>query len=1058
MMMTKLLSATALASAAFALPVAAWAQTTNQETEEQSIEQGQEAEEGGAIVVTGSRISRPNIDTPIPVTSVNLEELTETGNLSLGDALNQLPSLRSTYSQANSTRFIGTAGLNLIDLRGLGVARTLVLVNGRRHVASTPGSFQVDINTIPTELVERVDVVTGGNSAIYGSDAVAGAVNFIMKEDYDGIAARAQIGVSDRGDRGSQYVSLIAGRNFAEGRGNLTFAAEYARSETLLFNDRNDQTGAFTGVPGWFQTSNTLGEAPAGNGIPDRSLFNPFPGNTFNIISLGGAVQTVCPLADPTNPLITRQRELTCTGQLAPTGGRLSNNYHFGPDGSLVRDNPVYDLRNVGGGVFGGLSASGVEGAMLLPGLERYSFNAMGKFEISSAFIPFFEAKYVNITANQTSTQPTFVNSNLSPVFYLDNPYLSAQARSTIQAITGTTSNTAAFTMFRFNNDIGTRAEDHERETFRIVGGVRGDISSVGNVRYEASLNYGRTETYYETGGNVNIANFNRASNAARAADGSIVCRVNIDSNPNNDDPNCRPINLFGQGAPLTTPDGLAYVLYTSWREQWAEQLNGVAFVSGDTSGFLTLPGGPISAALGVEYRREDAFSDYDDITQSGQTFLNGFATFDPPAIETREAFGELRIPLVADAPFFHELSVEGAARVSDYSALEDTVWAWNVGAVWAPVRDLRIRAGYARSVRAPDLSDLYSTRAQTFANNLVDPCSQTVINQNPNRARNCAAAGVPTTITLPDGSVQPWVNTATSGLSGFNQGNLGLQPEKGKSFTVGAVVQPRWVPGLTVTVDYYNIEIEQAINSLTGQAIINRCYDDPVGLDNPFCDVVFRRGGGNANPLFDYTFAGQAGRRFAGFTDFTLSSADAPGFISQPFNFAKLKTSGIDVDAVYTRQIGDVRLNLRAIVSWLENREQFTYITDPERSDRLHGVVGDPEWRGSARVNAAWRDFDVSYNIDYVGKQTIDSWEVQNSHQGRPPQDADRYPVVYYPEQWYHNFQLGVKAAENFRFYVGVDNVFDTLPPFFATGTGAATSIFPVTGRYFYSGARVTF
>ncbi|MBL0925781.1 MAG: TonB-dependent receptor plug domain-containing protein [Sphingomonadaceae bacterium] len=205
---------------------------------------------GEQIVVTGSRISRPNLKASIPITSLG-EELTETGQISVGDQLNQLPQLRSTFSQANSTRFIGTAGQNFLDLRGLGTDRTLVLVNNRRHVSTTPGSFRWDVNNVPSDLVQRVDVVTGGNSAIYGSDAVAGVVNFVLRRDYDGIQLRGQAGVSDEGDSGSVFLSGIAGKNFADGRGNITLAVEYSKQDALFVLDRAQgrQRHGLLGIP-----------------------------------------------------------------------------------------------------------------------------------------------------------------------------------------------------------------------------------------------------------------------------------------------------------------------------------------------------------------------------------------------------------------------------------------------------------------------------------------------------------------------------------------------------------------------------------------------------------------------------------------------------------------------------------------------------------------------------------------------------------------------------------------------------------------------------------------
>lgn len=1025
--------------------------------------------EGGAIIVTGSRIARNvNLDSTVPVVSVSADELLDGGDLSLGDALNQLPALRATFSQANSTRFIGTAGLNLLDLRGLGTDRTLVLVNGRRHVTSTPGDFRVDVNTIPSDLLLRTDVVTGGNSAIYGSDAVSGVVNFILRDDFDGIRLRGQGGVSDEGDRGSYFLSGIAGKNFADGRGNITAAVEYSRSSPVYFADRPRQTGAFGGPPGFYTvdqdiqctgTNPTTGAPtppfcdPAvqngSDGIPDTRFFDVGP--KFGFISLGGTLQTFCPAATPTN---AARRAAVCTGQLSTTGGALASNYVFLPDGTLVRDPLTADLRPQGGGRYGGLTATGVEGAMLFPGLERLSGSLMAKFEITPAFEPFLEGKFVRITANQTSTQPTFIAGGLNPTFSINNPFLTQQARDTINLVTG---GTPTFRVFRFNNDIGTRAEDHERETYRIVGGVRGAFGGAGNWNYEAALNFGRTDTYYETGGNVLVANFNKAANAVRNSAGQIVCAVNNDADTTNDDPACVPINLFGEGAPgRVTPAALNYVLHTSSRTQWAEQLQATAFVSGDTSGFFELPGGPIGIALGVEYRDEKAFSDYDDVTQSGATFLNAFDTFSPPAYNVKEAFGELRVPILADVPFFNELTLEGAARVSDYNFSNDLIWAYNAGAVWSPVADIRLRAGYARSVRAPNLNNLYATRAETFANNFQDPCDQRFISQNPNRAARCAEAGIPTTITLPDGRVVPWTNAPTSGLSGFNQGNPNLEPEVSTSYTIGGVFRPRFLPGFSLTVDYYNIEIKKAIAGLSGQAIVNRCYEDPNTLDNPFCNAIFRRT--SPDPYVNFTFDGQAGRRFDGFPDVILPRV-GPSFLNQPFNFQSLKTEGIDFDAQYTMSFeGGEKMTVRALVSHLMNREEFIYISEPERSDRIHGTLGDPAWAGSLAVNFDFGQIDLSYDMRFLDRMTIGAWETQNSHQGRNPTNADAFPIVRYPRTLYHDIRIGFEPVERFRFYAGVDNVADQLPPFGLTGTGAGGAIYPAVGRFFYAGAQVDF
>jgi outer membrane receptor protein involved in Fe transport len=1083
MRISNLLAATALSGLAMVVPGSAWAQVAPGSGDTPSTQEAssvdptaqaanpdadpavQEDQAEGDVVVTGSLIRRPNIDGPVPVTSISAAQITSTSNLSLGDTLNRLPSLRSTYGQANSTRNIGTAGLNLLDLRGLGTTRTLTLVDGQRQVTSTPGAFAVDVNTIPTDLIDRVDIVTGGSSAIYGSDAVAGVVNFVLKRDFQGLNMRVQGGVTDRGDRGSLTASAVLGHNFLDDRLNVVVAAEYAHQEQLLFNDRDEQTGAYSGVPGLFLTqqqtfpvgSGRTVEGPLGDGTPDNSFFGTNPGNKFGSISLGGTIIQACPAATGT-ALNTAQRAAVCTGTFGPAGtsSRLNYYYQFDPNGNLFRDVPTLDLRPIGGGIYGGQSATGVEGAMLSPGLERINTNIRLNFDVSSAFKPFLNAKYVHISNNQTSTQPTFINGTLAPTFFLDNPFLTAQARSTIQTITGTTSNTAGFTFNKFNNDIGTRAEDHKRDTYAVSGGVRGEISAAEHANYQITANYGRTDTFYATGGNVDVAKFNKAVNAVRNPAGQIVCRVNADAITTNDDPACRPLNVFGAGAPLTTPDGLNYVLYRSTRKQWATQLDVNANVTADSSGLFELPGGPIGVALGAEYRREDAYSAYDPFTTAGNTFLNSIAIFNPKAVTVKEVFAEGRLPLLADIPFIHELSLEGSGRYSDYSFFTKGVVAYNFGATYSPVRDLRFRGSYAKSVRAPTLSDLYTAQVQTFANNFVDPCSQTVINQNPNRARNCAAAGIPTTFTLPDGSVVPWTNAAGSGISGFNSGNPALNPEEGNSITIGGVFQPSFIRGLTLSVDYYDITVKQAINSLGGQAVVNQCYDDPVGLDNPFCAATFRRR--SSDPFADLTFAGQSSRRFTGINDVNIPTT-GPGFISAPFNFARLKTSGIDADLSYSGEITeDVKANTRLIVSWLAKRQFYTFITDPNRYTRQNGAVGDPEWRLQYTFDLKAGNFDLGYEMNFVGRQTITAYETQFSVQGRLPTNADILAQAWYPHIFYHDVNIGYQVNDKFRFFMGVDNITDQLPPYGATGTTEGQGIFSVYGRSYYAGIKTRF
>lgn len=1007
-----------------------------------------QAQASGEIIVTGSRIARPNLDATAPITSIGVAELTNTSNPVVGDRLNELPALRSTYSQSNSIRFIGTAGLNILDLRGLGPERTLTVVNGRRHVTAVPGDTSVDVNTIPTDLIERVDIVTGGNSAVYGSDAVAGVVNFVLKRDFEGFRVRAQSAIADEGDRPAYFVSATGGKNFAGGRGNIALALEYAQVDPLYFTDREKQYGAFRGRDQYNPTENTIGEPATGNGIPDQTFLR----NVTNaLISTGGAFAAACPTAAATGEsaaAFAARRGLVCTGLRGPvapgqTGPELGRLFVFDRNGNIVQNNGTADLRTVGSGNnISGLGSTLREVGQLNPGYKRYAANLLGHFEISKAFQPFIEAKYVRVDSVQEG-QATFFNNT----FNVNNPFLTPQARSTLSQILAPGATT--FTAQRFNVDFAGRGEDHRRETYRVVAGVNGEFND--DWRYEVSFNYGRLETSYETRGNLLRAQYANSINAVRNTAGQIVCGINADASTTNDDAACVPVNLFGLGAPSQA--ALNYFGYTSNREQRAEQYVASGFVSGDLSQLFELPGGPISFSIGAEYRRETAFSDYDDTTQAGLTFLNAIPTFDPPALEVKEAFGELRVPLLADRPFFQELTVEAAGRVSDYNiGNTGTVHSYNVGAIWAPVRGLRIRGSYARSVRAPTQSELFASPSQTFLNGLVDPCGQQNISNNPNRAANCAAAGVPTTQTF-NGITEPFTNRPASGILGLNGSNPNLEAEKGTSYTIGAVFQPAAVPGLAITIDYYNITVDNVIQSLLPQTIINQCYDSPSGIDNPFCAALTRNPNG--------TFAGQENVTLANGTSFPFPRTGT-SFLSGPFNYAKLKTSGIDADIGYRAKLGgDITLNLHGLVSYVINRDNYTDINRPDFINQQLLELGDPQWEGVLNTNLTFGSFDLGYRFRYVGKQTptaTATFEAQNSVQGRPAENPDAFPDAFLAPITYSDLRLGIDATNKFQFYLGVDNVFDQLPPLGLTGTAGGDSIFDNVGRRFYAGVDVRF
>jgi outer membrane receptor protein involved in Fe transport len=967
----------------------------------------------GTIVVTGTRIQRPNLSSPVPITSIGQEELVNQGQASVGDALNDLPALRSTFSQQNSGRFIGTAGQNFLDLRGLGTSRTLVLVNGRRHITASPGDFIVDVNTVPQDLIERVDIVTGGESAVYGSDAIAGVVNFVLKRDFEGFRVRGQAGISSRGDRPVDFISGTFGRNFADGRGNIAANVEYTHAGSLLFSDRP----AIAKSCGFQPIEITTGEVNGTNGSPDQDFF--------------------CHIRLP---------GLTEGGSL----GRLGNgsSISFDQNGNLVIGSPVEaTFTQFGGRVLSTDPLNGItvlEGGQAAVGQDRWTANVLAHFDVSDAFKPFIEAKYVNQHVHQLG-QPTFFQGRLSsffgaqtPSLRCNNPFLTAQNLQVMQSF-GICTNvaTGTFTLNRFNTDFGNRNEEDFRKTYRIVGGVQGDF--LGDWHYEVSANYGHFKSdnaelndLLIADVNGNPAGFSLAVDAVRDANGNIVCRSTL-TNPGN---GCVPINLFGQGAPSQA--ALDFVNTRSDVYSKAAELDLLAFMSGNSGRWFELPGGPIGFSAGLEYRRETAEQHADPVSAAGGTFFNAFQVFDPPAFTVKEVFGEIEFPILRDHPWAHELTLSGAARYSDYNTAADTTFAYNINGVYAPTRDVRLRANYSRSVRVPTLSDLYSPASQNFAF-LSDPCDQLRISNNPNFAANCAALGVPTTVlpgspctqgpfNQPVGS--PFQNCIANNQTSeiVSSGNPNLEEEVGKSLTIGGVLTPRFLPGFSFSADYFDIKVENLIAVLGGNTILNLCFGSAGGVNNQFCQLLFPRD------------------QFGLFQE--------PALLSGGVNFAKQTSKGVDFDMSYRKRFANGnRLSLRGIATWTTERNNFTDPVNPALADRQLGELGDPVFSGTLITGYGIGRFDLRYTFRYIGHQEIFAYESRHAFQDRPPTNPDVATITRYPVVTYSDVRLSYTIPNKAEFYVGVDNLFDKLPPLGLTGTGAGSAIFSNIGRFFYAG-----
>jgi len=990
------------------------------------------------IIVTGSRIRRPTLDSAIPVTAISGDEFFETGSVSIGDTLNDLPQLRSTYSQQNSTRFLGTRGLNLLDLRGLGTQRTLVLVNGRRHV---PGDVLVngvspDINTFPTDLIERVDVLTGGNSSVYGSDAIAGVVNFILKKDFDGLQVRGQGGVSRYYDAGNQYVSLLAGKNFADGRGNVALNVEYAKQAAYFAAERPHlrYNSNFVVVD-----TDPAGSIAGSDGVPDRMFFHDIRGST---ISLGGQ-------------LAFNNSTGACGRD--PAGASYACNYLFDPSGNLV---PQIGTR-VGiapnGSWIGGNGSTSREGSLLAlsPALERISVNFLGHYEFSPAFDVFVEAKYVRSEAVGSQSGPFFsqgatlgdpqssVTGNREQVRF-DNPYLTAQNRSVLtsarlQAGLSAPTNSTRFSLRRNWLDLGIRDEEFVRETYRAVGGVRGDFNDDWN--YEISLNYGEHKERNTILGNVNVQRYLLAIDTVRdPVSNQIVCRSKIDAgaatidyagNPAilaADVAACVPLNPFGEGS--VTQAARDYLLVDSLATGSINQFVASAFMAGDLSQLFELPGGPIGFSIGAEYRRENVEYDLDDLTQAGYAFYNAIPSFTAPAFEVKEIFGELRVPLLKDMTLFRELTLTGSGRYSDYGGNTGSVFTYSGAVEWRPIEDLRLRGSYARAVRAPNLSELYSEQSQNFAPGFADPCSaRNIATGSATRAANCAAAGRPANYDY----------VYSSSLEIVSGGNPDLKQETSKSYTIGGVITPHFLPGLSLAVDYFDITVNDVITSVSAQTIVNQCYD-LANLNNAFCSA-FERAGASGGPRGEEAFRILEG-----------------SLLQSTLNFARLTSRGVDAELTYRETFDWGTLGVRALYTHTIERSNFVNPADPNRENRILSELGDPQNQFNFNADVKLGKVTLGYQMRWIDKMYLNTYEDFNGLQGRAPENADYATDSVYPSVWYQDIRVGFDVTEKFNMYFGIDNLADTKAPFGLTGVGAGSGIYDVRGRFMYTGFKANF
>lgn len=979
-------------SAGFAAP--ALAQDAPSAEDPAILDEQIDEQEGGAIVVTGSRIRSTEFDQPNPVASVDAQAIQNAGVTNLTSFLAEFPALvgsSDSNDQSGSNAGIGGVGLNLLDLRNLGTQRTLVLVDGRRHVSAVPGSAEVDINTMPVDLIERVDVVTGSTSAIYGADSVSGVVNFILKRDFDGISMRGQAGVSDQGDTGEQFFAITAGRNFAGGRGNIAASFEYGHDSRFLRES--------------------------------RSRLRPENFDTFND-NLTGTGPTLVPYRDvryfDSSPI-----------------GAIDVNLDFTPD--FVGDGGVFDPGIFAGTIYqvgGSGTPVSTYGGELLPNIDRYIGNILFRYELTDNIEIYAQGKYARVESDSEG-QPTFDFTLLVP---LDNAFIPDNIRAA-----GLAEGNGYIFVNRDNLDIGRRGERNTRETYRGVIGLRGDVTDT--LDFDVSYVYGRSDaTILQTRTRFNDRFFaaidavDEGEFRTGTPNGNIVCRSNIADPTLSDQPfynfytdpfsfagqplsftpgagsGCVPFNVFSENQ---APGAIDWLITDATDRSTVQQHVVSGAISGAPFDGLRLWGGPVQIAIGGEYRFEKSESNPDPVNTTGLTFGNALFP-ETGSYDVIEAFGEIRVPIAQNRPFFHDLSLNGAIRFSEYSTIGSTT-TWQVGGVWAPVRDIRFRGTYAKAVRAPNIGELFGPANQTFSF-IDDPCRERNINNgSANRPANCAA--IFAELGLTPAQIAAFTGVPSSSLPGLSSGNRDLSEEEAKTLTLGVVLQPSFIPRLTIAVDYYDVEIENAVSTPSLTTLAQLCVDAPT-LDNVFCDSFTRNPGSN-----------------------TAAAGVVSSFTLRPQNVAQFTTKGIEFAVNYllpTTNLGNFGLSVKG--NYLD---ELTFIAVPGGNTiDSKGTVNAPEWIVNAALNWSIDQFNVTYRVNYFSETLrFSKAEVAADPNIVAPE------FLYFSERFTHDIQAAINIDEQFTFYGGVRNLFNQEPD-------RGSTFYPVsaTGRFLYAGFRANF
>lgn len=907
------------------------------------------------VVVTGSRIQRSTFETPSPTSVIDSESIKMSGELNLNEVLSTMPQFGAGLDATSGSYSFGNSGLNALNLRDLGVERTLALVNGKRPVQITTddNTMVSEIGMIPSELVERVEVLTGGASAVYGADAVAGVVNFILKDDFEGATLRSQLGDSEAGGGANKSVTLTLGENFAEGRGNFAASIDYFEEKPLYYRDRKSSAGATRYIPNPEDTG-------PNDGIKDKIIHNNITYPDFNLVGNRFGVWNGEYGVSDWYQLEGGEAVLRTSAANIADGWKATDGSGFDPNAYNMARGP-YERLN---------------------GYSRVHYDLSDRTRISADLM-------YSKTESYDEIDPDFIWGDWTTVENLQASGITVP--DSVLGVLDSYGDNWLQLPYTFD-EAGPRWHTNEREYLSASVTLEGELQN--GWKWDTYLTSGYTQAELVQGNKLRLDRL----------DTSTYTLIG----PCAEAGNCPEFSPFE----TASPEVLDYVMTRHATTTDVKQHGFAANLSGD---LFTLPAGDVMFSAGAEARYESLDYQPSKLWQSG--VLSSMQTsIDDEGRTIREVYGELLVPLLADAPLVKSLDFETAVRGAEYSTESANFTSWKTGLNWAINDSLRIRSVYSIAVRAPQLGEMFLGTSVGYEG-LTDPCDADEINGGPSDGRrkvNCEALGI-----------EAGWDSNLKGRRGqvISEGNDELKEEEASTLTVGFVFTPTFVDGLNLSLDYYDIDLTDMIVRFGANSNLRYCVDQE-SINNDFCAQVVRADSGDVVSVRD-TYVNADGARRRGVdleADYSFSLADSIGIP------------------------GDLRLNLIANHQLESSYTSMNLVTGKDETTDYVGDYYTPEWKG---------DFTTTYSLDDLTVRLATKYTQGGAIEldGNP----ERYEDPETPDSLYFNLWTGYQFSDSTEGYFGINNLTDeswTDHPY--TSYGSAN--YSLLGRYLYAGLTMNF